>query len=201
MILLAAFFDFFDGFAARLLKVESPIGKDLDSLADNISFGVAPAAILFVWLSSCLKNFPVSVQESWISLLPYLAFIVPAMTAVRLAKFNHDDRQKTEFRGLASPANALFIGFLHFASDKFAIVGDFWVVLVFSLFFALLLVCDIPMFSFKLKNLKFRDNYLQYIFLIVAVVLFVFFQFGAMPLIILVYLLFSLTKYILSKHI
>ncbi len=195
-ILLAALFDFFDGFAARLLKVESIIGKDLDSFADNISFGFAPAAILFVWLKYCLGTFPPEMQSGILSLLPYVAFVVTILAAVRLAKFNHDERQKTEFRGLATPANALFVGFIHFAADKFPIVTKFWVVIAFALAFALLQVSDIPMFSFKMKSLKFKENYMQYSFLMVSILLFIFFQFGAMPLIILVYILFSFTKYL-----
>lgn len=199
LILLAALFDFFDGFAARLLKVESEIGKDLDSLADNISFGFAPAAILYVWLNQCFSSFPPEMQTGVLALLPYLAFVVTIFAAVRLAKFNHDERQKTEFRGLATPANALFVGFIHFAAEKFPIVNEFWVVFSFALVFSLLQVSDIPMFSFKLKSLKFKDSYLQYLFIVVSILLFALFQFGAMPLIILVYILISLTKYILSK--
>ena len=97
---------------------------------------------------------------------------------------------------MATPANALFVGFIHFAADKFPIVTKFWVVIAFALAFALLQVSDIPMFSFKMKSLKFKENYMQYSFLMVSILLFIFFQFGAMPLIILVYILFSFTKYL-----
>ena len=192
LILASAFFDFFDGFSARMLKVSSPMGVDMDSLSDIVSFAVAPTIILFVFLNLLLQELAPDVRESFVRYLPYLVFVIPAFSAFRLAKFNHDERQHTEFRGLATPANAMFIGFLHFSALRIPALNNFWLVLCLSLVFAVLLVTDLPMFSLKFKNLHFKENMIRYIFLVVAVVLFVIFRFGAFPIIILAYILTSL---------
>ena len=199
-IIFAAMFDFFDGFTARLLKVQSPMGVDLDSLADVFSFGGAPAMIVFVWLEQCLFNLPPSITaHSWVQVLPYLAFLIPAFSAFRLAKFNHDDRQHTDFYGLPTPANALFIGFLPIAADRLPFVNNFWAVLVLMLVFCFLLVSDLPMFSLKFKQFKWKGNEVRYIFLVLAVVLFAIFKLGSFPIIILSYILISVTIFALQK--
>lgn len=194
LILASAFFDFFDGFTARMLKVSSPMGVDMDSLSDIVSFAVAPTTILFVFLNQLLQELAPDVRDSFVHYLPYLVFVIPAFSAFRLAKFNHDERQHTEFRGLATPANALFIGFLHFSAQRIAVLNNFWLVLCLSLVFAVLLVTDLPMFSLKFKNLKFKENMIRYIFLAVSIVLFCVFRFGAFPIIILAYILTSLAS-------
>lgn len=194
LILASAFFDFFDGFAARMLKVSSPMGVDMDSLSDIVSFAVAPTIILFVLLNQLLQELAPDVREGFAAYLPYLVFVIPAFSAFRLAKFNHDERQHMEFRGLATPANAMFIGFLHFSAQRIAVLNNFWLVLALSLCFAVLLVTDIPMFSLKFKNLKFKENMIRYIFLAVSLVLFILFRFGAFPIIILAYILTSLAR-------
>lgn len=199
MILLAALFDFCDGLVARLLKVESPIGVDLDSFADNLSFGLAPAMILFVWLKDCYADLSPSMQTPFTEILRYLVFIVPILSAVRLAKFNHDERQKTEFRGLATPANALFIGFLHFASENISFLGNYWIALIGMFIFSLLMVIDLPMFSLKFKNFKFKENWFRFLFLFLALLLLIFFQIGAIPVIILLYLFMTLMHYIVVR--
>ena len=192
LIFVASFFDFLDGFAARLLKVKSAIGVDMDSLADVFSFGAAPAMILFVWIEQCLANLSPAIQEMWVvQLIPYVAFIVPAFSAVRLAKFNHDDRQINEFRGLPTPANALFLGFLHFSSENLFFLSNVWVLLALTLVFSILLITDIPMFSLKFKNLKVKENISRYIFLLIALILLIIFKLGAFPIIILTYILIS----------
>ncbi|MBO4655143.1 MAG: CDP-alcohol phosphatidyltransferase family protein [Bacteroidales bacterium] len=199
-IIIAALFDFCDGFTARLLKVQSPMGVDLDSLADVFSFGGAPAMIIFVWLEQCLVNLPPSLAtHQWMQLLPYLAFLIPAFSAYRLAKFNHDDRQHTDFYGLPTPANALFIGFLPLSADKLPFVNNFWVVLVLMLVFCFLLVSDLPMFSLKFKHFRWKDNEVRYSFIILAVILFAFFRLGSFPIIILSYLLISVTIFTIHK--
>ena len=110
-IIIGAVFDFFDGFAARLLHVSSPVGKELDSLADDITFGFAPATIVFSMLQTALANSACGAESCPIAmLLPYAAFIIAAFSALRLAKFNLDERQTTSFIGLPTPANALFLG-------------------------------------------------------------------------------------------
>lgn len=192
LILASAVFDFFDGFAARMLKVSSPMGVDMDSLSDIVSFAVAPTIILFVFLNQLLQELAPDLREGFAAFLPYAVFVIPAFSAFRLAKFNHDERQHTEFRGLATPANAMFIGFLHFSAQRIDVLNNFWLVLCLSLVFAVLLVTDLPMFSLKFKNLHFKENMVRYIFLAVSVALFCIFHFGAFPIIILAYILASL---------
>lgn len=199
-IILAAVFDFFDGFAARMLKVQSPMGVDLDSLADVFSFGGAPAMIIYVWLEQCMQNLsPIYAGNHWVQLLPCLAFLIPAFSAFRLAKFNHDDRQHTDFYGLPTPANALFMGFLPLSADRLPFVSNFWIVLALMLIFCVLLVSDLPMFSLKFKNFMWKDNKVRYLFLILAVVLFSIFRLGSFPIIILSYILISITIFAIHK--
>jgi len=200
LILLSATFDFFDGFTARLLKVQSPMGVDMDSLADVVSFGAAPTTIVFVFMTQLVDTLPPALRDSWVHLLPFCVFVVPAMSAFRLAKFNHDERQHEEFRGLATPANALFIGFLHFSARSIPLFSNFWLVLALVLVFAVLLLTDIPMFSLKFKNLRFKENLVRYIFLLLAAVLLLIFRLGACPIIILVYILTSLIRLPFKHH-
>ncbi|MCQ2272437.1 MAG: CDP-alcohol phosphatidyltransferase family protein [Bacteroidales bacterium] len=198
-IIFAAMFDFFDGFTARLLKVQSPLGVDLDSLADVFSFGGAPTMIIFVWLQHCLENLPPANINGFVKVLPFLAFLIPAFSAYRLAKFNHDDRQHNDFLGLPTPANALFLGFLPLSADKLTFVNNFWIVLGFTLLFSILLISELPMFSLKFKHFKWKGNQVRYIFIGIAVILFAFFRLGSFPIIILCYLLISVTLYALNK--
>ena len=199
LIILAAIFDFFDGFSARLLNAKSKIGVDLDSLADLISFGVAPAMILLVWAESCYFNLAPNMQTPIIKLLSYIVFLVPALSAIRLAKFNHDERQKEDFIGLATPANALFLGFLQFAAEKIPVFYNYWVVIGTAIIFSLLLVSNIPMFSLKFKTFKIKENIPRYILLLLGAILLIAFQFGAFPVIILMYILISLSHLLVTK--
>ncbi len=187
-ILLAAVFDFMDGFAARLLKAYSPLGKQLDSLADVISFGVAPAFVLFAFLSQNMGIY-------W----ALTAFVIPVFSALRLAKFNIDERQSSSFLGLPTPANALFWAFLIYgANNYFAIMSTDQIrlakIAVFVLLplFSFLLVSEIPMFSLKFNSFSLKDNRLRYIFLLSCIVLLAIFQLLAFPLLILLYILLSL---------
>ena len=116
LILLCAVFDFLDGFTSRLLNAKSPYGVDLDSLADIISFGLLPATILFAFMENSVQNIEPSLRDGLLRFSPYIAFIIPVFSAYRLAIFNHDETQRFDFKGLPTPANALFIGFLHFAA-------------------------------------------------------------------------------------
>lgn len=192
LLIVAAIFDFLDGFSARLLNAHSVIGPDLDSLADLVSFGVAPAMIIFVWSESCFLNLPPYLQTDWIYFLRYIIFLTPVLSAVRLAKFNHDERQKEAFIGLATPANAFFLGFIPYAADELSLLGNYWVVLGLALLFSLLLVANIRMFSLKFNNFKFKDNVVRYIFLFLSLILLILFQLGSFPVIILMYILISL---------
>ena len=200
LILVAALFDFLDGFAARMLDVKSAIGTDMDSLADIISFGVTPAMILLVWAEQCMENLPPSTQTLWIiPLLPYTVFIIPAFSAIRLARFNQDKRQTNNFRGLPTPANALFLGFLHFSFEAIPFVANFWVIIALTFIFSILLITDIPMFSLKMINFKWKTNMLRYIFLLISLILIIIFKLGAFPVIILFYILVSFIYNILVK--
>ncbi|KAA6344572.1 CDP-diacylglycerol---serine O-phosphatidyltransferase [termite gut metagenome] len=191
-IILSAVCDFFDGMLARLLKAYSPIGKELDSLADNISFGMAPALILFSLFKEVqypsflfeLKNY-----------IPYLAFLIAIFSALRLAKFNVDERQANSFIGLPTPANALLWasvagGFHHFiVSPAFNAVYLIALVLLFSG----LLVAELPMFSLKFKNLSWQDNKVRYVFLIVSVLLLLVLKTGGLAAVISWYIILSLS--------
>jgi CDP-diacylglycerol--serine O-phosphatidyltransferase len=191
MMVVAAGFDFLDGFSARLLHSKSYIGKDLDSLADVVSFGVAPAMILFVWMGKDYSGI--------LALLPFLVFIIPALSAIRLAKFNHDDRQLTEFRGLPTPANALFLGFLHFLKPQFPFIDNGYLIIALAIVFSVFLVTDVKMFSLKFSNFKWTDNKIRFIFLLLSAVLLIIFKFGALPLIILLFICLSLINNLTNK--
>lgn len=165
MIILGAVFDFFDGMTARALGVSSPIGKELDSLADVVTFGVAPSSILFYLFTEVhCPELLMSVKH----LLPYTAFLIAAFSALRLAKFNIDERQHEQFIGLPTPANALFWGSIVLGEHAFLTSLKFNAVFLFlfMLLFCMLLVCEIPMLALKFKNLSWQDNKQRYIFLL-----------------------------------
>ena len=167
-IVLGAGFDFFDGMSARLLRVSSDIGKELDSLADDITFGVAPASIIFYELQ--VVDYP-AIAEPVRSGLPYFAYLVAAFSALRLANFNIDTRQTTSFIGLPTPANALFWGSLILCCGPW--LEDLgpnilFLLLALMLFSCFMLVCELPMFALKFKNYSWKANQLKYIFAIAA---------------------------------
>lgn len=167
-IILSAVFDFLDGMLARVLRAPSPIGKDLDSLADDVSFGVAPALMVFsLYKEVYYPEFLMGVS----AYVPYLAFIIAVFSALRLAKFNIDTRQTDSFIGLPVPANALFWGALIVGSHQFLTSPSFNAIylLVLIMLFSGLLVSEIPMFSLKFKNLSLKDNKLRFLFLAVCV--------------------------------
>lgn len=190
-IVLGAVFDFFDGMSARLLNVSSPIGKELDSLADNITFGLAPSAIVF----SLFKEVYIPDFISGISdYLPYTAFLISVFSALRLAKFNLDERQTTSFIGMPTPANALFWSslaiFIHehqYVAQPFNALCLLLLVVVMSL----LLVSELPMFSLKFKNLKWQNNKIRYIFLVVSIILLVLFGISGLAAVIVWYIVLS----------
>ena len=164
MIICGAVFDFFDGMVARALGVSSPIGKELDSLADVVTFGVAPSAMLFQLYGSV--QYPEVLQPIQ-SYVPYVAFIMAAFSALRLAKFNLDQRQTSSFIGLPTPANALFWASLIVGQQAFLCSPRFNVVFLFLLmfFFCLLLVAELPLFALKFKDMSWSHNKVKYIFL------------------------------------
>lgn len=179
----ACVFDFFDGFAARWLKANSPIGKELDSLADMVSFGVLPSVMMYSWLSS----------QSDHAYLPFIAFIIAVFSALRLAKFNIDERQTTSFIGLPTPANALFLTALPFLPEGILLfTQQAWMLVVIIIVFSLLLVTEIELFALKFKNFAWRGNELRFAFLGLALVLIVVLNKSSLPVIILLYILLSL---------
>ena len=158
-IIIGAVFDFFDGMSARLLNVSSPIGKELDSLADDITFGFAPSAMIFSYLCTFHMH---------ITVLPFLAFVMAAFSALRLAKFNLDERQALGFIGLPTPANALFWGSLIAGAGSWlATIPYICYILLAGVFLSCyLLIAEIPMFALKFKHWGWKDNEIKYIFIL-----------------------------------
>lgn len=196
LIGIAAFFDFLDGTAARLLNAKSEIGKQLDSLADIVSFGVAPGFILFQLINQCLNNPAVPYQN--ISVFSFFAFLIPMFSALRLAKFNIDENQADSFIGLPTPANAIFI-----ASFPLVLKENIDIQIIHNLllntFFlygiiivlSFLLVSKIKLFSLKIKSFNIKENRIQFLFLIISLLLLIFFKFTSIPIIIILYILLS----------
>lgn len=192
MIFLAAVFDFFDGFAARLLKAYSPLGAQLDSLSDVVSFGVAPSFIIYHYLQSASEQMSVSVSD--FNIIPFAAFFLAVFAELRLAKFNIDERQTTSFIGLPTPAMGLFVASLPFtlSNDSLAFMGNLmtntYFLLAIIVIFSYLMVSEIPFFSLKVKNLKFKENIHIYILAIFAVTAFAFLGFAAIPFVMIFYI-------------
>jgi CDP-diacylglycerol--serine O-phosphatidyltransferase len=199
LIGVAAVFDFFDGMSARLLGAYSDMGKELDSLADVISFGLAPAVIAHVLLR---KTFLSGVDLEYATLaqlaIIFFPFIITIFSALRLAKFNIDTRQTESFVGLATPANALVwasFPLILFYQPQSVISG--WIVnpyfiIILSLVMSLMLVAELPMFSLKFKNLSFAKNKTRFLFLVLSLILLAVFNLAGIPLIILWYILLSI---------
>lgn len=189
-IILGATFDFFDGMLARLLGVSGPLGKELDSLADDITFGFAPSAIVFSLFKEVhYPDFMLPIEDYF----PYVAFIIAAFSALRLGKFNIDPRQSSSFIGLPTPANALFWGSLVVGGHSFLVSESFNALYLFALVLLMsyLLVAELPMFSLKFKNLSWNANKVSYIFLLVCIPLLVFLGISGFAAIILWYILLS----------
>ncbi len=189
-ILGGAIFDFLDGLTARAMHISGPIGKELDSLADVVTFGVAPSAMLFFQLG--IMEYP-SVLESYRNVLPYCAFLMAAFSALRLAKFNLDERQTTSFIGLPTPANALFWGALIVGGSHW-IEASKWmlpVVVLLMLVSCWLLVSEIPMFALKFKQWGWRGNEVKYIFVATSAILVAVFRIPGIALVIAWYVLLS----------
>ncbi|MBO5538145.1 MAG: CDP-alcohol phosphatidyltransferase family protein [Prevotella sp.] len=196
-IIMGAVFDFFDGMSARLLGVSSPIGKELDSLADDVTFGVAPSAMVYHEL--CVMEWPAAVTSLCapaLPYLPYLAFVMAAFSALRLAKFNLDERQTTSFIGLPTPANALFWGSLIVGAGRW-IESTPWgavALLVGVCVSSWLLVAELPMFALKFKHWGWKGNEVKYIFIVSCVPLLLFFGITAFAFIIAWYIVLSAVK-------
>jgi CDP-diacylglycerol--serine O-phosphatidyltransferase len=192
---MALFFDFLDGALARLLKVQSPLGEQLDSLADVVSFGVAPGLILW----SQLNATPVAGYPGIASFLPYFSILIPVFSALRLARFNIEASQKYTFRGLPTPASAIFIASLPLISiipGKYPVLEQLvtnpLVLFVIIIAFSFLMVSPFHLLSLKFFDFSWKSNWHRYILLLISLVLIIFFHFTAFPFIILAYILISI---------
>ena len=193
MIFMAAVFDFFDGFAARLLKAYSPLGAQLDSLCDVVSFGVAPSFIMYHYL-----NQVVSLELGSVNVAAFAAFFLAIFAALRLAKFNIDDRQTTSFIGLPTPAMGIFVASLPFTlrHESLAFMGalmtnPFFLFGVVALF-SYLMVSEIPFFSLKVKSLKFKENKHLYLVALFAIIKVAIFGLAAIPFVMLFYIIVAM---------
>ncbi|WP_367915416.1 CDP-diacylglycerol--serine O-phosphatidyltransferase [Leadbetterella sp. DM7] len=190
LIGLALVFDFFDGFVARLLKESSELGKQLDSLADVVSFGVLPGFILW----ALVKDSGFLPQNT-----EYIVLLIPVFSALRLAKFNIDTRQSMSFIGLPTPANAMVIAVFPYLAENPGIAGillDSWFLPVYVLVFSYLLVAEIPLPAMKFKNYSWQDNRFTYTLLILSVIALAVLKLAAVPLIIFGYILYSIIRYL-----
>jgi CDP-diacylglycerol---serine O-phosphatidyltransferase len=227
LIGIASVCDFLDGFAARGLKQGSPMGKELDSLADMVTFGVVPGMMMFQLIRIGV-NLESPHHLGIASYFPYVGFIIPLFSGLRLAKFNVDTRQSESFIGLPTLANAIFISGLPFLINYdqvlfrpvllFPFNRDFlpstfgpmrasiellfspWVMITVTILFSILLLSPIPMFSFKVKNVKWKGNEIRYVFLILCLILVLIFQLKAISCVIVLYILLSIFHAVLKRR-
>jgi len=222
LLLLGAFFDFFDGFAARLLNVQGELGKQLDSFADMVTFGVAPGVVMYSFLSSFIES----------AYAPYISFVIPLLSAVRLAKFNIDAKQTDKFIGLPTPANALFfvfiplifsmesLGWNHttfvtgiksdyfsnlFATASFSVLETFkYLIIVLIMLFSYFLIAPIEMIALKFKSFGWNGNEIRFVFLglclvVIITSLLISSVFVSVPIIILLYIILSIINNLFKK--
>ncbi len=193
-IFLSAIFDFFDGLASRVLKSFSGIGKDLDSLADMVSFGVLPAVIMYELLLQAHQINRVSTY------LNFIAFLIPVFSALRLAKFNTDTRQAEHFIGLPTPANAILIASLPIIQEHnnryfTPFLLNPYILSILIVVMCSLLVAEVPMMSLKFKNRDFNANIFRYLLLLFSAILILFFKFAAVPVVIFIYIVMSIIQF------
>ncbi len=202
-VLLGIFFDFFDGFAARIFKVEGELGKQLDSLADVVTSGVVPGIVIYKLLQTkntieIFNTEVVSWKTQEIELLPFFGLLFTLAAAYRLAKFNIDERQTSSFIGLPTPAATLVVLslplILNYSSLEFAtaLIENKWFLIILTVVLSFLMNAEIPLFSLKFKDYSWKNNKVKFVFLILTIALVIGLQFIAIPLVILVYILFSI---------
>lgn len=202
-VCLGIFLDFFDGFFARLFKVSSPLGLQLDSLADMVTSGVVPGLIMF----QMMTDTSTTTDLNYTQIFPYLGFIITLGSCYRLANFNIDTRQTDSFIGLPTPANALLILSLPLilaSTDSLIIIeilNNQWVLLTITLLSAYILNAEIPLFSLKIKDFSFAKNKLQIIFLTISILLLIFFQYLGIPLLIITYIFLSIINNKQKKNV
>lgn len=209
-VCLGIFFDFWDGFAARVLKVSSPLGVQLDSLADMVTSGVVPGVAMYQMLAHIQENnelYTVTDDTFYMKLVPFIGFIITLGSCMRLAKFNIDTRQTDSFIGLPTPANALFILSIPMITNTtasefvFDVFSNPYVLVFISLFSAFIMNAELPLFSLKTKNKNLSDNKLTLLFLGICAVMLLFFQFEAIPLIIAFYIGLSIILLLTKKSV
>src|SRR5690606_30968502 len=193
-IFAAAVLDFLDGFVARLLNAYSEIGKQLDSLADLVTFGVLPAFIVFTLLQDIFPG----------TYLPFLAFFIGTQSAIRLAKFNIDTRHSDRFIGVPTPANVLLISIIPFMAEKFiwaeSLLANGWFLLAFSSFFAVLMTAVLPLIALKFKNFSFKDNKYRYLTLAISLVCVLWLGIAGVPLAIISYVGLSVVENLENRN-
>lgn len=228
-IFLGAILDFLDGFAARLLKQQGEMGKQLDSLADMVTFGLAPGMMMFAILLklSADQTFIIEstareslVFQIWLDLtvrelnfLPFIAFLIPFFSMFRLAKFNIDTRQSDSFIGLPTPANTLFFCTFplvltqdlvegSWQNDLVIVIFQPWVLILIIAIMSLMLVAELPLFSLKFKHFKWKGNEIRYLFLITCSLLIPLTLYWSLGIIIILYLILSIVENLLKakKH-
>ena len=197
LIMISLVADFLDGLVARAMKISSPIGKELDSLADVISFGVTPGLMMMVLLLNF--DFTPSIIQTGIvdlSLLSLFGLMVPAFSALRLAKFNLDQDQATYFKGLATPSNTLLLFSVFYIYQEnngfFGLPIDWLIILGTTIICSFLLIANIPLFALKFKGLAWKDNHYKYIFLMISLIGVIAFQIYAIPFIMVLYIIISI---------
>jgi CDP-diacylglycerol--serine O-phosphatidyltransferase len=197
-IFLAAIFDFFDGLASRVLQSYSGIGKDLDSLADMVSFGVLPSAIMYELFLQAPQIHNLSPY------LNFIAFLIPVFSALRLAKFNVDTRQAESFIGLPTPANAILIASFPLIMEQHSELSKYILnpfgLSIFTLVMCGLLVAELPLMSLKFKSRDFQENIYRYLLLLFSAILILFFKFAAVPVVILFYIGLSIIQFKKLTH-
>jgi len=205
-VVLGIFFDFFDGFIARLLKVEGELGKQLDSLADMVTSGVVPGIVMFQLIRNSLDDWnteslmPNSLFEEDYSYLPFIGLVITLAAAYRLANFNIDTRQTSSFIGLPTPAYTLIIlslPLIMVCSDNELVIDlitNTWVLIAVTLLGSYVMNANIPLFSLKFKDYSVRNNKIKYLFILLALILLVLLQYIAIPIIIVLYVVMSVIE-------
>jgi CDP-diacylglycerol--serine O-phosphatidyltransferase len=211
---MALILDFFDGFTARMLKVSSAIGKDLDSLADMVTFGVVPGVVMYHVIYNSINNdysgeyiqyklYPSPVSD----IIPYLGFIITIFSCIRLAKFNNDTRQSDSFIGLPTPANAMVICSIplifHFQVHLHSVISlliNLPALILITLLMSYLLVAEIPLFALKFKSFGWKENKLVYLFLVASLAILLSLKFIGIALVIFLYILLSIVNNIFLKN-
>lgn len=206
---IAAVLDFFDGFVARLLNVHSEIGKQLDSLADMVTFGVVPGIVMYKMLINSISIQLENETDTFALSVAYLAFVIPVFSAIRLAKFNIDTRQSSSFIGVPTPANAILICsfplIYTFQSqlgsfNSATIIENCYFLLTITLLMSFLMIAELPLFALKFKNFGWADNKIRYSFLITSLILLFTVHFIAIPFIIFLYIGLSVIDNAINKE-